>query len=229
MRGVPRERPATIVAASSVSETSRMSAAASQDPLEVRLGVVVEPIGHAEAVAQRPGDAPDARRGTDHGDVLDLQRTVRAPGPLPSTTSSAKSSIAGYRISSTTWRRRWISSMNSTSPLPRAGEDSGEVAGALDGRAGGRPDLRPHLGRHDVGERRLAQARRAVQQDVVDRLGPMLRGVDQDRQVLLDPILPGELVEPPRADGRLERELLLGDLGGRDALDRHRSGANSNM
>src|SRR3990170_4239711 len=46
-------------------------------------------------------------------------RTVRAPGPLPSTTSSAKSSMAGYRISSTTWLSRWISSMNSTSPLPR--------------------------------------------------------------------------------------------------------------
>ena len=43
----------------------------------------------------------------------------RAAGPLPITMSSAKSSIAGYRISST-WRfRRWISSMNSTSPACR--------------------------------------------------------------------------------------------------------------
>ena len=66
---------------------------------------------------------------------------------------------------------------------------------------------------------------------MVDRLRPLLGGVDEDRQVLLDPILAGELVEPPRPNGRLERELLIGDLGGRDALDRHRSsaGRESNM
>ena len=39
-----------------------------------------------------------------------------AAGPLPTTMSSWKSSIAGYRISSTARDRRWISSMNSTSP-----------------------------------------------------------------------------------------------------------------
>jgi len=39
----------------------------------------------------------------------------------------------------------------------------------------------------------------------------MLRRVDQDRQVLLDPILAGELVEPSWANGRLECELFLRD------------------
>ncbi len=51
---------------------------------------------------------------------LRLSRRLRALGPLPIITSSAKSSIAGYRISSTARLRRWISSMNSTSRSSRA-------------------------------------------------------------------------------------------------------------
>ena len=46
-------------------------------------------------------------------------RMERAEGPLPIMISSAKSSMAGYSTSSTAWERRWISSMNSTSPAFR--------------------------------------------------------------------------------------------------------------
>ena len=59
--------------------------------------------------------------------------------------------------------------------LAQAGEDRGQVAGALDGGAGGGPDLRAELRGDDVGQGRLSQARRAVEQDVVHRLGPMPR------------------------------------------------------
>ncbi len=45
---------------------------------------------------------------------------LRAVGPLPMRMSSLKSSIAGYRISSTARGSRWISSMNSTSPSWRS-------------------------------------------------------------------------------------------------------------
>ena len=41
-----------------------------------------------------------------------FRRIVLADGPLPTTRSMAKSSIAEYRISSTGRRRRCISSMN---------------------------------------------------------------------------------------------------------------------
>src|ERR1700761_9323072 len=41
---------------------------------------------------------------------------VVAPGPLPTTTSTRKSSIARYSISSAGRASRWISSMNTTSP-----------------------------------------------------------------------------------------------------------------
>jgi hypothetical protein len=49
----------------------------------------------------------------------------------------------------------------------------------------------------------------------------MPRGIDQDRQVLLDSILAGEFVQPTRSNGRLQGELVLGDLRAGDALDRH--------
>jgi hypothetical protein len=39
----------------------------------------------------------------------------RAPGPSPIMRSSCESSIAGYRTSSTTGLKRWISSTNNTS------------------------------------------------------------------------------------------------------------------
>ena len=64
------------------------------------------------------------------------KRMELAPGPLPVTMSSAKSSMAEYSTSSTARFSRWISSMNSTSPsfrfvkmaarspaLPMAGPD----------------------------------------------------------------------------------------------------------
>jgi hypothetical protein len=105
--------------------------------------------------------------------------------------------------------------------LAQRGEHRGQVAGALDGRTGGGADLRPHLGGHDVGQRRLAQPRRAVEQDVVDRLIALPRRVDQDRQVLLDPILPGELIQPSRPDAGLQDQLVLGDLRAGHPLDRH--------
>ena len=105
--------------------------------------------------------------------------------------------------------------------LVQGREDRGQVAGTLDRGARGGADLRTHLGGHDVGEGRLAQAGRAVEEDVIDRLLAVAGGVDQDRQVLLDPILAGELVEAPRPDGRLEGDLVLGDDGAGDPLDGH--------
>ena len=50
--------------------------------LELGLGVVVEPIRHAEPVAQRAGDAADARRGADDRHVLDLEPHGASTGAL---------------------------------------------------------------------------------------------------------------------------------------------------
>ncbi len=222
MRGVPRERRATSTAASSVRETSEDVGRAAQDPLELRLGVVVEPIGHAEAVAQRAGDAADTRGRADHGDVLDLEPHGPRAGSLPE--HDVEREVLHGRV------QDLLDDMAEPMDLvdeqhialAQGGEHGRQVAGALDGRPGGRADLRAHLGRHDVGQRGLAEPRRAIEENVVDRLGPMLCRIDQDGQVLLDPILTGELVESSRPYSRLQGELVGRDLRRGDALDRHR-------
>ena len=54
-------------------------------------------------------------------------------------------------------------------------QQGGQVAGLLDGGAGRDANLYAHLLRHDAGQRGFAQARRAVEQDVVHRLAALLR------------------------------------------------------
>jgi hypothetical protein len=51
------------------------------------------------------------------------------------------------------------------------GQHRGQVAGALQHRARGLAQVDAHLVGDDVGQRGLAQARRAEQQHVVERLG----------------------------------------------------------
>ena len=189
--------------------------------LELVLGVVVEAIGHAETVAQRAGDGADPGRGADDRHVLDLQPH-----------RACARSLAEHHVQREVLHRGVQDLLDHVAQpvdlvdeqhvaLAQAGEDGGEIPGTLDGGARCRADLRPHLGRHDVGEGRLAEAGRTVQQDVVDRLGAMLGGINQDRQVLLDARLPRELIEATRPDRGLEAALLLGDLRCRDALHGH--------
>ena len=95
--------------------------------------------------------------------------------------------------------------------LVERGEDRGEVAGPLDGRARGVADVDAELAGDDRREGRLAEAGRAVQQDVVGRLSPALRRLEQHRQVRLDLALADVLAErlgaaaSPRRSGRCPR------------------------
>ena len=59
----------------------------------------------------------------------------------------------------------------------QVGQDGGEVAGALDHRAGGGAEADAQLAGDDLGERGLAEAGRAVQQHVVQRLAPAAGGL----------------------------------------------------
>ena len=59
----------------------------------------------------------------------------------------------------------------------QVGQDRGEVAGALDHRPGGGAEADAQLARDDLRQRGLAQAGRAVQQHVVQRLAAGSRGL----------------------------------------------------
>ncbi len=75
------------------------------------------------------------------------------------------------------------------------GQKRGEIARLGDHRARSGAETNAHLAREDSGERGLAEARRAVEQDMVERLSATLRCVDEDAQVLARALLADELVE----------------------------------
>ncbi len=88
-------------------------------------------------------------------------------------------------------------------------QDSGQVAGPGDHRPGGQAQAGAHLARHDVGQRRLAQARRARQQDVIERLAaPSGRGQEHGK-VVADLVLADVLAEGLRPQLRLDGGIFL--------------------
>ena len=83
------------------------------------------------------------------------------------------------------------------------GEDGGHIAGAFDGRAGGYAEGGIHFGGDDVGQGGFAEARRAVDDGVIQRFLPYFRGVDGDLQGLLGLGLADELVDASWAQGNV--------------------------
>ena len=86
--------------------------------------------------------------------------------------------------------------------LPRVevGQDAGQVARFLEHRSGRRPHGDAKLVRDDMSQRGLAQARRTVHQDVVERLVPLSRRRNRHRQVLAQPVLADVLGQRPRPE-----------------------------
>ena len=93
------------------------------------------------------------------------------------------------------------------------GEERSEVAGLDDDRAGGGAEIHAELARDDLRERRLAEARRADEEHMIERLAPRLRRLDEDLQVGADLRLADEVGEPLRAERRV---LVLAALIGSD-------------
>jgi hypothetical protein len=81
--------------------------------------------------------------------------------------------------------------------LVKVGQDGGQVSGTFYGGTGCYPDAAAHLGGDDVGQRGLAQAGRAIEQDVVQGFAPSLGGGNGNVQVVLDGILPDEVAKRP--------------------------------
>jgi hypothetical protein len=89
--------------------------------------------------------------------------------------------------------------------LLEVGEQAGEVAGLLDDGAGGDAHVAAELVAEDEGEGGLAEAGRAGEQDVVERLAAALGGADHDLQALDGLELAGEIGERQRPQRRLGR------------------------
>ena len=83
-----------------------------------------------------------------------------------------------------------------------------QVAGLFDRWAGGDADVHAHLVGDDAGQRGLAQSRRTVEQDMIQRLIAPPRRLNVDRQVLLDLFLSVIFAQALRPEGKLA--LILG-------------------
>ena len=86
--------------------------------------------------------------------------------------------------------------------LVEIGQQRRQIAGLFNGRAGGDADVDAHLLGDDAGQRGLAQARRAVEQHMVQRLRAAAGGLDEDGEVLLGLLLSDVLLQCAGTQGR---------------------------
>ena len=99
-------------------------------------------------------------------------------------------------------------------------EHRGEVALFLEQRPGADFDGRAHFVRQNLRERGLAQARRPVEQHVIERLAARARRLHGDLQIFLHAILADVIAEARRADAGFDARVLIGRLPGYDSIAR---------
>src|SRR5579885_70067 len=178
--------------------------------LHQRRGVVIlQVVVHAEAVAQRRGDQAKASGRADHREALQAHAQRARAGPL-----------ADDKVHRVIFHRRVerllddaIEPVNLVDEEDIArllvGQDSHQVSGPLEGRARRDADVDAHLGGDHTGQRGLAKPRWPVQKDVIQRLAPLFRGIQQDAQILLHLGLADIFGEAARPQAELGRILLL--------------------
>ena len=189
---------------------------AADDLRELVAAVVVETVDRPEAVAERRAEPSRAGRRAD--DRERLEREPQAPRARAAADHHVDREVLHRRIEDLL--DRVVQPVDLVDEedvaLVDVREDRREVAGALDRRAARRVDAHAELTRDDVREGRLAEAGRAVQQDVVGGLGPGARRLEEDREVLLDRSLADVLAEVPGSQARLDAGLIEDDRVGGD-------------
>ena len=129
---------------------------------------------------------------------------TRAPAPCPTVIGSAP--VLHRRIERLLQRPRQpvdLVDEEHRAGLER-GQQRGDVGLALERRSRGLHELDVELGGDDLGKRGLPEARRAGEQDVVERLLAGAGRGDRDRELVLDRRLPDEVLEPARAKRAVE-------------------------
>ena len=112
-------------------------------------------------------------------------------------------------------------------PLLEVGQDGREVARLLQHGAGRGPHRHTHLVANDVGQGRLAQAGRSVEQHVIDRLVSLPRRLNRHLQVFPQPILADVVIERLRPETCLVLRVLISAHRTHDSRIGHDSGINA--
>ncbi len=92
------------------------------------------------------------------------------------------------------------------------GEDSSQVAGPFQNRPRGGFDVDLHLVGDNVRQGGLAEAGRPAEENVVNRVGALPGGLDQDAEIFLALRLPDVVLKRKRTQADFE-EVFLGILG----------------
>ena len=175
----------------------------------VQLGVRIEiqAHGNAEAVAQRRGEQAGAGGGADQRELgeVDLDRARRR------SLADDEVELVVLHGGIEDFLHRRVEAVDLVDEQDVAvfqvGEQRGEIAGLADHGTGGGAEADAQLARHDLGERGLAEAGRAGEQHVIERVAARLGGLDEHLEVGARLLLADELGQPLRA------QRLLHDIG----------------
>ena len=171
MRGVPRLRRASSHSAVSSASSFSSLALALQDLVQ-RLGrVELDVLADAEPAAHRAGEQADAGRRADQRERL-AAGIVIVRACMPCVERDVDLEVLHRRVEVLLDDGGQAVDLVDEQDVAAVelGEDADQVRALGQGGAVGDVDLRADLVGDDVGERGLAQARRAVEQRVLDRL-----------------------------------------------------------
>src|SRR5436190_2708201 len=171
------------------------------DLLQVPDVVVVQARAEAEALAERKGDPPRTGSGPDQRETRQLQ----ADRPRRRTLAEhhvEREVLEGRVEHLLDGPRHAVDLVDEEHvALPEVRQDRGEVARALQRGAGGGLEPGRHLVRDDLGERGLAEPRRAAEQQVVNGFPSFARRLQEQCELFLHTILPDELSERAGTQG----------------------------
>ena len=208
IRGRAARAPGDLVGGLVLDLDAEDARRAAHDRRELGRLVVVEAERHPEAVAERRREQAGARRRADEREGGQVERERACGRPLAD--DDVEPEVLERRVEDLLDRPVEPVDLvdEEDVALLEPGEDRGHVALALERRPGDGADPRAELLADDEGEARLAEARRADEQDVVERLAAGLGRLQRDRELLLDPLLPDEVVEAPRPQRAVELVLV---------------------
>ena len=198
-----------------------MRAGPAHDLDHVRLGVVVEAMHEPEAAAQRRRQQAGARRRRDQRERL--HRHLHRARARPLADDDVELVVLHRRIEDFLDRRREAVDLVDEQHLValQRREDRREVAGTLDHRAGRGLHRHAEFVGDDVRQRRLAEARRARDQHVVERFVALARRRNRDLQVLADAVLADVVVERARPQSGLVLRLVVAAASAHHPRVRH--------
>ena len=205
----PRDRERASIVETDLENARR----APDDRRELSAGVRLQPSLDAEAVAQGRRQEACARRRPDERERRKLERHDASAGA--GSNCDRQPVVLHRRVEGLLERSGEAVNLVHEEHAPRLErrQEGSDVALALERGSGGLHEGNLELGGEDLGERGLAEPRRAGKQHVIECLAARTRGLERHRELLPQGLLPHEVIHQPWAQRAIE--LVLGDEIGR--------------